>query len=94
MTSGRQAGRAWLWLLLIVAAGAGVLGYWYYYPTAAPRLIRSYLPKAKDPTVLYRWQDAQGRWQVTDKPPPGRPYEKLDYWEKANVMPVSPQSKP
>jgi hypothetical protein len=40
---------------------------------------------------LYRWRDDQGRIQVTDKPPKGRPYEEVRYRADANVMPGAPR---
>lgn len=27
---------------------------------------------------LYRWRDEQGRLQITEQPPPGREYERID----------------
>ncbi|KQZ56347.1 MULTISPECIES: DUF4124 domain-containing protein [unclassified Lysobacter] len=32
--------------------------------------------EAADPP-LYRWRDAAGRLQITERPPKGRPYERL-----------------
>ena len=38
--------------------------------------------------ILYRWQNAERQWQVTDFPPPqGTPYETLRYDTDANVIP-------
>ena len=40
---------------------------------------------------LYKWRNARGEWQVTDAPPPaGTPYEKQDYRDDVNVLPVPP----
>ena len=41
----------------------------------------------KPATTLYKWQDTQGRWQVSDQPPKDRPYETLHYRHDANVVP-------
>ena len=38
--------------------------------------------------TLYRWQDADGQWQVSDRPPPaGTEYEILQYAPETNVIP-------
>ena len=39
-------------------------------------------------TTIYKWRDAQGNWQITDRPPPeGAPYEILKYRSDANILP-------
>ena len=39
-------------------------------------------------TTLYKWQDADGQWQVSsEKPPPGTEFEILKYQRDTNVMP-------
>ena len=38
--------------------------------------------------TLYRWQDADGQWQVSDQPPPaGISYETRYYDPQTNVIP-------
>jgi len=39
---------------------------------------------------LYKWQDASGVWNITDKPPAGRPYEKVVVNPDTNIMPAEP----
>ena len=40
---------------------------------------------------LYKWRDANNRWQITDQlPPEGIEYEILDYHEDLNVLPRPP----
>jgi hypothetical protein len=36
---------------------------------------------------LYKWKDADGRWNITDRPPPDRPYEKVVVDPDTNVIP-------
>jgi len=46
----------------------------------------------KKTTRVYKWQNARGEWQITDHlPPEGIKYERLDYREDVNVLPVPPQ---
>ena len=45
-------------------------------------------------TTVYKWQDANGQWQVSNQPPPGNtPYETLDYHRDANIMPADNATK-
>ena len=79
----------WLLLVLVLASVATV----YLFPDIA-RQLRRQLP-ASDFTHttdrLYKWRNARGEWQVTDAPPPaGTPYEKQDYRDDVNVLPVPP----
>ena len=50
--------------------------------------MREHLPGLSTGT-LYRWHDDQGREQVTDKPPKGRPFEPVVYPTNVNVMPAA-----
>lgn len=46
----------------------------------------------KKTTRVYKWRNADGEWQITDHlPPAGTEYERLDYREDVNVLPVPPQ---
>jgi len=41
---------------------------------------------------VYKWKNTAGDWQITDQPPPaGIEYERLDYREDVNVLPVPPR---
>lgn len=85
----RVAGGAVLWLLLCVAilALAG-WAWWYYAPDSLPEPLRKQLPVSKNANpVLYKWRDAQGRWQVTDQAPTDRPYETVRVDPNTNVLP-------
>ncbi len=75
----------WLLALTLLALVA-----WFWYDDAARDAL---LGSATDltganNTTLYRWQDAQGRWQLSDHPPPGRPYETVRYPHDVNVIPA------
>ncbi len=46
---------------------------------------------ASDPNPpLYKWRDAAGVWNITDKPPAGRPYETVLVNPETNIMPADP----
>ncbi|MGD8484315.1 MAG: DUF4124 domain-containing protein [Thioalkalispiraceae bacterium] len=45
-------------------------------------------------TTVYKWQDANGQWQVSNQPPPGDiPYETLEYHRDTNVVPADKAGK-
>lgn len=74
-------------LALLALAAAWV---WQFEPERLPQEWRRKNPNSEDyMPVLYRWQDAQGRVQVTDKPPSDRPYETLQIDPNRNVLPSS-----
>ena len=83
----RQTGRAWPFVLLVIALLAGY-AWWYYAPDTIPDALRKQLPLSErsNPT-LYKWRDDKGRWNVTDTAPTDRPYETLKYDPKTNVVP-------
>lgn len=82
-----QAGRIWPALLVLILAGAG-WAWWYVAPDTLPDAVRRQLPQsARANPVLYKWKDEKGRWHVTDTPPADRPYEKLHYDPRTNVVP-------
>ena len=93
-----QSGRAWPFLLALVAAAAGY-AWWYLAPDTLPEVVRKELPvSARANPVLYRWRDAKGQTHVTDVPPTDRPYETLHYDPRTNVVPSvvppPPEGKP
>jgi len=78
-----------LMVSVLILAAVGLLGYWYFNPQAAPGWLRAYVPEA--PVRLYKWTDSAGKLQYSNSPPPeGVPYEQVDYWENANVIPSRP----
>jgi len=76
-------------LFLLVAAGV----FWYLKPETAQRwLAESPLGSSGELTRVYKWQDPQGRWQLTDGPPPqGIDYEIREYRADLNALPLPPQ---
>ena len=83
----RQARRVLIALIMLAALG-GLLFYIYAKPQVAPAWAREWLPGLPKYTPpLYRWRDEQGRVQVTDQPPPNRPFEEVQYRADANVVP-------
>ncbi|UXI69247.1 DUF4124 domain-containing protein [Tahibacter amnicola] len=82
-------GRPWAWLLL--AAIGAAAAWWYFFPATLPTAIRHTLPASPTvqtaPPPLYKWRDANGRLNVTDQPPPDRPYETVRYNPDTNVVP-------
>ena len=74
-------------LLLALAAAFGA--WWYFAPASMPAwLARSVPASPRLGPPLYKWRDDKGRLQVTDKPPPDRPYETVRYDPNTNVVPA------
>lgn len=84
-----------LLVLLVLLASAGV--YLYFHPETLAQLKESLPPAefSKKTDRIYKWRNAQGEWQLTDTPPPaGIEYERSDYREDLNVLPVPPGITP
>ena len=83
-----------LLVALLLLAGTGV---WLYLHPEAAEPLKAWLPQpdfTKKTARIYKWQNDQGEWQLTDKPPPaGIEYEKQDYHEDLNTLPVPPGIK-
>lgn len=76
-------------LTLAVLAGAAAW-LWYYAPEHLPREWRRDNPRSRDyAPVVYRWRDADGVTQLTDTPPPDRPYETLRIDPDTNIVPTT-----
>jgi len=56
-------------------------------PAVAP--VTGTLAEAAPGPRLYRWRDAQGVLQVSDKPPASGDYEEVDIRTDQNVVPMS-----
>jgi hypothetical protein len=80
--------RVLLWLLLLAALGV-VGAYYYTHPEQLPEwAARTPVGRDLQTTVVYKWQDAQGGWHITDEPPPeGTPYETQQWSRDTNVLP-------
>lgn len=76
-------------IVLLVLAGAG-MGYLHLVNPELGRELLGDTPMAPAASVItaYKWRDAQGNWQLTDRPPPdGTPYETVEADSSANIMP-------
>ena len=77
---------AWL-LLMIIIAGAVLV----YIKPEIITWIREQTGTEPSSTV-YKWQDKEGNWHVTDTPPPaGVEYETQEYLHDSNVLPALPK---
>ncbi|NIP71942.1 MAG: DUF4124 domain-containing protein [Gammaproteobacteria bacterium] len=74
------------WTILIIVALLGVAAY------LAPELLNEIKKHAAGPgesTTVYKWQDEQGNWHVTDEPPPlGVEHREQKYRHDTNVLPA------
>jgi len=76
-------------VLAAIAIAAGLYGWWRYAPDTLPGFARNTLPRSPESNPpLYRWRDAEGRWQITDVPPADRPYETVVVDPRTNVVPA------
>jgi hypothetical protein len=87
----------WLVALIVVAA----LAWWTFghpgYETREQRAARFQAEEAEFQAAkpkLYKWHDAKGTLQLTDKPPKGRKYTVVDVegLENDNVIPMGGSS--
>ena len=75
--------RAWLAIAVGIAAGGGI-AWWLARESPEARQhtqarARQAAAQAQDARPsLYRWRDDAGVLQITDKPPPGRTFERID----------------
>ncbi|MEO5628708.1 MAG: DUF4124 domain-containing protein [Thermomonas sp.] len=77
--------------LLLVAVALGVAAWWWF-TSEMPRREReraqtakAAMAQAERASTLYRWRDANGNLQVTDQPPKGRKYERIDREPKDGI---------
>ena len=77
-------------VLLMALSASG--GYLYLNPDVwKPWVKGTPLEPASTKTKLYKWQDDDGQWQITDRPPTGdRSYENLEYSSDTNIVPSIP----
>jgi len=74
-------------LLCILGATA------YFNPDLRTRVMEmpADLGISKKTTRVYKWQNTDGQWQISDQlPPDGTEYDVLDYHEDLNVLPRPP----
>lgn len=74
--------------LIVLAAMAGYV--WRYSPERLPAEWRRDNPNSRDyAPVVYRWNDDEGVVQLTDRPPPNRPFETVRIDPKQNIVPTT-----
>ena len=82
----KQALLGALAVLILLAAGAAWV--WRHHPERLPAEWRRQNPHSRDYSpALYRWHDARGDLQITDRPPDGRHYETLRIDPNQNIVP-------
>ena len=77
-------------VLLLISGIAG--GYLYFHPEVWKKWVKG-TPLQAPPSVtrMYKWQDANGQWQVSDRQPPaGVEYEIMSYSSDENIVPSLP----
>ena len=76
----------------------GAVGWWWLghpgYETSRQHQERAAAQAEAAEPKVYRWRDAQGVLHITDQPPKGRQYEKVDLREEVNVIPMSEPTPP
>ena len=80
-----------LGLLAVLLALVGAAGFYYYtHPEKLPDwAARTRVGQEMQTTEVYKWQDEEGRWHVTDQPPPeGTDYETQRWSRDTNVLPA------
>jgi hypothetical protein len=83
-----------VWLLLVLLLAAGI--YIYLDPGLKSQLLNRTSGLGQSSTVqAYKWRNARGEWQITDKAPPdGVAYELLEHRSDENILPVPPSLPP
>ena len=78
-------------LFLLALCALGVLLY------QDPDLVKHWVKDSgfvdtPEVTRVYRWQDAEGKWHITDaKPPKGTEFTVQSYRSDENIVPLPPQ---
>ena len=71
----------------------GAVGWWWLghpgYETSEQRQQRAAAQAEAAEPKVYRWRDAQGVLHISDTPPKGRKFEKVELREDVNVIPMS-----
>lgn len=82
------------WLLAAAVAVLALAAVWAFSPQSLPAwLTRPIIGHSYQNPPLYKWRDAKGRLNITDKPPVDRPYETVQYDPDANVVPGATPTK-
>ncbi|MEJ2577175.1 MAG: DUF4124 domain-containing protein [Gammaproteobacteria bacterium] len=81
------------WFVLVVGGIGGTAGYYYLHPEELPAwAARTGVGRDLQRITVYKWQDADGRWHITDAPPPeGIQFRRETYTPDTNVLPLPPK---
>lgn len=80
-----------LWVLAIIIASVGILAY--QDPDIKQWIMKSVAP-TQDMSKVYKWQDSNGIWQISNIPPGnGIPYTEQEYLHNTNIVPALPENK-
>lgn len=80
------------WLTAIAILIGSTVAYHRIYPEKLPAWAADTdVGKRLQTTQVYKWQDTDGAWQVSDQPPPqGVDFEVRAYARDENVLPLPP----
>ena len=80
-------------LAMLVLAVVSAVAAWWWFTTEMPKRERERAvaaeaaeQQAAQANSLYRWRDADGNLQVTDQPPQGVKYERIDRAPKDGIQ--------
>jgi len=90
--SSRWKGRL-IWLIVILAGLGGGAFYFHQHPDQVPEwAAKSGMGRDLQSTTVYKWQDASGKWHISDeKPAEGIDYQQGQYARDTNVLPLPPK---
>ncbi len=77
--------------MVVVAVALGVAAWWWFSSEMPRRererenAARIAIAQAERAGTLYRWRDADGNLQVTEDPPKGRKYQRIDREPKDGI---------
>ena len=81
-------------LLFLGALLLAVLAWMHFNPDYKEQIeqLSSDAGMTKKTVRVYKWRNTRGEWQITDQvPPEGIEYQRLEYREDENVLPLPPQ---
>lgn len=82
-----------IWLIVLLAGLGGAAMYFNQNPDELPEwAAKSSLGRDLQTTTVYKWQDASGKWHISDQKPAGNPnYQEGQYTRDTNVLPLPPK---
>ena len=83
-------------LAAVLALTGATAAYLYVFEPETVRTALKNTPLALTPAVTqaYKWQDAEGGWNITShRPPEGVTYETISVRSDANIIPAFPTSE-